>query len=267
MQELRCVTETGDGPPLVFLHGWSANGRFFSPQLALAASGRRVIVPDLPGHGHDCRPAARIAIADMAQALDHFIARRDLKDIVLVGWSMGAMVAFDYIARHGTARLSGLVVVDMSARIVNDDRWRLGIASGIDGARADAEAEIMARDWPLYAERITHNLFAPGLGEGHPLRRFAAAQIAANDGETLAYLWRSLARADHRPTLQHVGVPALVIAGAESQIYRREATEWVAKALPNAEYELIEGAGHTPQLERPERFNAAVEQFMAAQHR
>lgn len=264
MDEFRCMTEAGDGPPLLLLHGWSANGRFFSPQLALASSGRRLMVPDLPGHGRARRPAARITIADSVQALHHFLAHRDLNDVVLVGWSMGAMIAFDYIARHGTARLSGLVVVDMAARIVNDERWTLGIASGIDGARADAEAEVMACDWPHYAERVARNLFAPGLDENHPLRHFAAAEIAANDGDTLAHLWRSLAQADHRSTLARIAIPALVVAGAQSQIYRREATEWVAKRLPNAAYEPIERAGHAPQLERPERFNAALLQFMAA---
>lgn len=262
MEQFRHTIEKGDGSPILFLHGWSANSRFFEPQLELAALGRRIIAPDLPGHGHDRRPSARITIAGMADALHHFIERRDLKQAVLVGWSMGAMVAFDYIARFGAGRLAALVVVDMSARILNDGAWNLGIASGLDAARSEAEAVLMAKDWPRYSGRIVRNLFAPQIDREHPLHRFATAEIAANDGETLAHIWRSLAQADHRGTLERIAAPSLVIAGAESQIYRPEVTEWVAQRLPRAEHHVI-SAGHAPQLEQPQRFNEALAGWIA----
>lgn len=264
MEDFHHTVERGEGAPLIFLHGWSTNGRFFSPQLELGAMGRRVIVPDLPGHGHDRRASAPISIADMAEALDRFLVRRHLKDVVLVGWSMGATVAFDYIARHGAARLSALVVIDMSPRIVNDETWTLGITGGFNLTLAEAEAAVMARDWPRYAGRIVRNLFAPGLGPDHPLHRFAAAEIAANDGMTLASVWRSLAHADHRTTLEHITLRSLVIAGAESRIYRPEVTKWLAQKLPHAIHEAVPAAGHTPQLEQPARFNAVLARFLAS---
>jgi pimeloyl-[acyl-carrier protein] methyl ester esterase len=251
------------------LHGWSAHSGFFAPQMELAQLGRRVIAPDLPGHGHDRRPHTRLSIADLSNALENFLTARDLHDVTLVGWSMGATVAFDYIAKHGLRRIASLVVVDMSARIVNDEHWKLGLASGLDVRGAEIAAEAMARDWPRYARRIAPSLFAPslfapGLASDHKLLAFAHANIANNDGDTLASLWCSLAAADHRSTLTSLTRPCLVIAGEESRLYRPEVTRWLAPQISGSHHVVIPAAGHTPQLEQPAIFNATIAAFLNA---
>ncbi|MCC6946646.1 MAG: alpha/beta hydrolase [Bradyrhizobiaceae bacterium] len=263
MRTFRHVLDVGEGPPLLLLHGWSAHGGFFAPQLELAKLGRRIIVPDLPGHGQDRRPHTKLTIANLADGLDRFLAERDLCGVALVGWSMGAMVAFEYIARRGLSRLASLAVVDMSARIVNDNQWSFGLASGLDARGAEIAARAMARDWPRYARRIAPSLFAPGLPPGHDLLAFAHANIANNDGDTLADIWRSLAQADHRPTVSAITVPCLIIAGEQSQLYRPAVTKWLASHIPHSRHVVIPGAGHTPHLEQPARFNAELAAFLA----
>jgi len=262
MTGFRHVIEAGDGPPLLLLHGWSAHGGFFRPQMEFARLGFRVIVPDLPGHGLDRRPHTELQIADLSAALEHFLKERDLRDVTLVGWSMGATVAFDYIARRGTERIASLIVIDMSARVVNDAQWRLGLASGLDARGADIAADAMARDWPRYARRIAPSLFAPEVGEDHELLKFAHDNIANNDGETLASLWRSLCDADHRATLASITIPSLVIAGERSRLYRPEVTRWLVSCIPGSQHVVVPRAGHTPQLEAPAAFNAALAAFL-----
>lgn len=264
MDGFRHVAAVGEGQPILFLHGWSAHGGFFAPQLELASSDRRIIVPDLPGHGRDRRPGTALRIADLSRALNQFIISNDLSNLVLVGWSMGAMVAFDYVASHGLDRLAAFVVVDMSARIVNDQEWRLGIASGLDAEAAEGEAIAIEQDWNQYAPRIVARLFAPEVKSAHPLRQFATAEMANNDGATLASLWRSLALADHRQTLSRISIPALVIAGARSQIYRPPVTAWMAARMPRATHHVIAQAGHAPQLEQADAFNAVLAGFVAS---
>jgi len=258
----RHVTEAGDGRPLLLLHGWSAHGGFFAPQMELAKLGYRIIVPDLPGHGRDRRPHADLRIADLSEALDAFLAARELQDVTLLGWSMGATVAFDYIAKHGDHRITSLIVVDMSARIVNDTRWRLGLTSGLDARGAEMAAEAMARDWSRYARRIAPSLFAPELPPDHKLLAFAHDNIAANDGGTLASLWRSLAAADHRATLGSIAIPTLVIAGERSRLYRPDVTQWLASHIRGSRHVVIPAAGHTPQMEQPDAFNTALAAFL-----
>jgi len=262
VNEFGHVTEAGEGPPLLLLHGWSAHGGFFAPQMELAQLGRRIIVPDLPGHGRNRRPRTSLSIADLADALENFLTARDLNDVALLGWSMGATVAFDYIARRGAHRIASLVVVDMSARIVNDKHWKLGLASGLDARGAEIAADAMARDWPRYARRIAPSLFAPGLAPDHKLLAFAQASIADNDGDTLASLWHSLAQADHRPTLASIAKPCLVIAGEQSKLYRPAVTQWLASRIPGSHHVMIPAAGHTPQMEQPAAFNTAIAAFL-----
>lgn len=267
MNEIRHVTETGEGPPLLLLHGWSAHGSFFAPQMELAKLGYRVIAPDLPGHGRDRRRHTNLSIADISDALDNFLTARGLGDVTLLGWSMGATVAFEYLATHGAERIASLIVVDMSARIINDAQWRLGLATGLDARGAEIAADAMARDWPRYARRIAPSLFAPELRPDHRLLAFAYENIANNDGDTLASLWRSLAGVDHRATLASIPIPSSVIAGERSRLYRPEVTQWLASHIPGCRHVAIPAAGHTPQMEQPAAFNAAVATFLSAVYR
>lgn len=262
MQPFRHIVDVGAGRPLVFLHGWSTNADFFAAQHALAGSGLRVIAPDLPGHGRDRRAGARLAIADLSAALETWLARADLADAVLVGWSMGATVALEALARRGSAGIAGVVMVDMTPKVANAPDWRLGLRGGRSAAEMARAAARMEASWPAYAERVTAALFAPRLPHDSPLYRRAAAAIAANDGATMASLWRSLVAADHRATLVALGIPVLAIAGGESQLYAREVAAWIAASTPRGRSAIIDGAGHTPQLEAPEAFNQAIAAFV-----
>jgi pimeloyl-ACP methyl ester carboxylesterase len=256
------IIERGSGRPVVFLHGWSTNAGFFAPQAALAEAGVRVLVPDLPGHGHDRRDGAALAIADLAAPLETLLARRDLDGAVLVGWSMGATVALDHIARRGSRGIAGLVMVDMTPKVANTADWLLGLRGGRSAAEMSRAATRMEANWPAYAERVTAALFAPGLSHDTTLYRDAAAAIAANDGATMASLWRTLVAADHRATLQALDVPVLAIAGAESQLYTRDVAEWIATHARHGRTAIIAGAGHAPQLEQPEGFNATIAELV-----
>jgi pimeloyl-ACP methyl ester carboxylesterase len=256
------IVERGSGRPIVFLHGWSTNAGFFAPQAALAEAGLRVLAPDLPGHGHDRRDGAALAIADLAAPLAALLAQPELAGVVLVGWSMGATVALDHIARRGPERIAGLVMVDMTPKVANAADWQLGLRGGRSAAEMSRAATRMEANWPAYASRVTAALFAPGLAHDATLYRDAAAANAANDGVTMASLWRALVAADHRATLLALGIPVLAIAGAESQLYAREVAEWIAANAPRGRAAIIAGAGHAPQLEQPQAFNDAIAEFV-----
>jgi pimeloyl-[acyl-carrier protein] methyl ester esterase len=260
--EFAHIVERGSGRPVVFLHGWSTDATFFAPQLALAEIGMRVLVPDLPGHGHDRRVGAALAIADLAAPLETLMARPDLAGAVLVGWSMGATVALDLLARRGHQGIAGLVMVDMTPKVANSPGWRLGLRGGQGAAEMLRAASRMEASWPAYAERVTAALFAPRLAHDMPLYRDAAAAVAANDGGTMASLWRSLVTADHRATLLALDIPVLALAGGESQLYAHDVAQWIAASAARGASAVIAGAGHAPQLEQPEAFNAAIAGFV-----
>ena len=110
------VREAGAGPPVLLLHGWACHGGFFHAQLEGLAIGLHVLAPDLPGHGLTGAAGVPLSIEAAADACADLLAARGLDRVLVVGWSMGAAVAWAMLERHGKARIAGLVVVDMSPR-------------------------------------------------------------------------------------------------------------------------------------------------------
>lgn len=257
------VSETGQGRPLVFLHGWSCHGGFFAPQAAAFGPRHHVLLPDLPGHRRSPRPAAELSIPALADALHAMIAERGLRDVVLIGWSMGALVAFDYIARHGRAALAGLVIEDMTPRIVNEDNWDLGIRGGFDMGQSMATVLAMQADWPAYARGFLPRLFARAGGTDPALCAWAGAEIAQNAAAPMAALWASMADRDYRWLMPRLDLPVLVMHGADSQLYDAAVARWLADTIPGARRHAVAGAGHTPHLEQPGDYNAALAAFIA----
>jgi len=104
--------DKGAGRPVVFIHGWTLSSAIWSLQIdALASQGLRAIAYDRRGHGQSSKPDAgydyETLTADLATLLD----KLDLRDVVLVGHSMGAGEVVRYLARHGNARVSRVMLV------------------------------------------------------------------------------------------------------------------------------------------------------------
>ncbi|HEY1331467.1 MAG TPA: alpha/beta hydrolase, partial [Actinomycetota bacterium] len=96
------VRERGQGRPVLFLHGVMCSGRFFDPQLERAeAAGYRAIVPDLRGHGDSEKVLDGHTVPNYARDVHALLEARGAERPVLVGWSMGAMVAYEYLREFG----------------------------------------------------------------------------------------------------------------------------------------------------------------------
>jgi pimeloyl-[acyl-carrier protein] methyl ester esterase len=258
------VAEAGQGRPLIFLHGWSSHGGYFAPQVEAFRESHHVLVPDLPGHRRSIAPLTELSIPHLADRLHEAITARGLQHVILVGWSMGAMVAFDYIARHGSAALDGLVIEDMTAKIVNDFEWRLGIRNGFDAAQNAAVLQAMQADWAGYATGSLPRLFARTQRPDQKLYDWIGGEIVNNDGRAMAALWASLAEQDHRTLLPRLRLPVLLLHGSDSQLYDPAVAEWMEAQIPGARRICLERTGHTPHLENPAAYNAALKTFLAA---
>lgn len=257
-------TAAGSGRPIVFLHGWSTHAGFFRPQLALASDERRILLPDLPGHGRNPAAGRRLGLGDLAEALDALLAHETAGDAVIVGWSMGAAVAFEHVRRTGGRGMSGLIVVDMTARILSGPDWDLGLSGGLVPAQVERAAASMRARWPVHAGKIARRLFAAGRPTTDPLVVAAEAAIATADGAVMADLWTSLAMADHRPVLPRIAVPTLVVSGAESQLYGTRVGAALAAAVPYGRHVVLPRTGHAPHLEAPAAFDDLVLAYLAA---
>jgi pimeloyl-[acyl-carrier protein] methyl ester esterase len=253
---------TGEGPVVLAVHGWAANSVFFEDLAERLAGEFGVVVPDLRAHGATAAGSLPLGIETLADDLHELVVALDLRDVVLLGWSMGAMVAWSMIARHGTRRLAGLVIEDMTPRVLNDEGWALGISIGLDAAASQRAVSMMQADWAGYAEAFAPRLFARERRTGDPaLVADAMAELGRCDGAAMADIWNSMTAQDMRPVLSSINLPVLVAHGALSEVYGPETSRYLVDTLPDARDAEFPRSGHAPHLEQPEEFAQAVTEF------
>lgn len=254
--------EAGAGAPIVLVHGWAANGAFFGDLATELAKSHRVYSLTLRGHPGSDTGSAPLTIETLADDIAYFFEALDLTNAYVLGWSMGAMALWS-VAPRLSARLRGIIIEDMSPRLINDDGWEHGISSGygttdIAGTVAEIEA-----DWATSASRFAPRMFAASMRDTCPeLGAWAEGQMAKADSRAMASFWASMATQDFRAALTRITTPMLVIRGADSQVYDDGATAFIAHTAPNAKGVAIPGAGHVPHLEAPDDFLKLIEAFV-----
>jgi pimeloyl-ACP methyl ester carboxylesterase len=233
------ITEAGHGRPLLFLHGGHPSGRL-DPQARLVealADNFRFIAPTHPGFGITAAPPQLTTVDDLAYLYLDLLDALDLRDVVLVGASLGGWIAAE-MAVKTTERISQLVLID-SVGIKVGDREARDIAD-IYAITDRQLAEIAYAD-PQKMARDTKSLPEQEL-----------TLIARSRESTGRYAWSPYM---HNPKLKarlhRIGIPALVLWGEADRIVAPEYGRSFAAALPNARFAVIESAGHFPHLEQP----------------
>ena len=254
--------DIGSGPVLLLVHGWAASGIFFEDIAARLADEFRVIIPDLRGHGDTPAGPGRATITDLADDMDELIATLGIAPIIALGWSMGATVLWSMIERHGHDRLAGMVIEDMSPRILNDASWTLGMSSGMDVEASVRATAAMRADWPAYAAAFAPRIFARDRAAREPqIVAEALTLLVARNANSMADLWASMAQQDLRATLPGMAIPALIAFGERSDAYGPETSRYLVETLPAATAHGFAHSGHAPHLEQPEEFVDAVRNF------
>jgi pimeloyl-ACP methyl ester carboxylesterase len=122
--------ERGQGPVLLFVHGWSQSTRCFEKQLADLSDRYRVMAVDMRGHGESPKPSHGYRVARLAQDLHEFLVQHDLREVALAGHSMGASIIWSYVEQFGAERLAKLIFIDQAPLVTNGmgpwlaKRWR-----------------------------------------------------------------------------------------------------------------------------------------------
>jgi pimeloyl-ACP methyl ester carboxylesterase len=252
--------DEGEGTPLVLLHGLMAHGGFFREQEALAQH-FRVINVDLRGHGASAAasdaPGRHPTVEQIARDISELAAALDLQGAIGVGWSMGATILWHVLTGPAAGRFAGAVVIDMTARVLNDDQWALGLSAEACEARTAAIRD----DFESFAVEAGQGIFAPIENGSSALADWASFEFARNHPETIAALWASLVRQDVRALLKRIEHPTLVVHGAQSRLYGEDTADHLVAALPDARAVRFDGSGHAPHLEQPELFNRTLTDF------
>lgn len=247
----------GEGPPLLLLHGLNAHGGFFAPQVEALGDRFRIIRPDFRGHGAtpptQAPDIARLG-ADVAELMGHL----GLSGVIGVGWSLGATVLWEMMAGPVASAFAGLVVIDMSPRVLAAPDWTLGL---IDPAMREPPPHETALE---RGRRIAEMII--GLeteGRAALIDRWGP-ELAVADPASVMALGASLYAQDCRAVLPSIRVPTLVAHGGASRFYPTETAHFIARSVQRGRVETFARSGHAPHLEEPDRFNTLFSAFAAS---
>jgi pimeloyl-ACP methyl ester carboxylesterase len=242
---------------LLLLHGWSVSGESFDGQRALAPAGYRVIVPDHAGHGLSRRRQGS-SIAALARDVAALVGHLGLADVVVAGWSMGAMVAWALLRDHPRLALAAVGSIDMTPRLVTDPSWPHGLHGHYDMAHAMQMAARIRADWPRLAPSVASGLWAAGRRPEPAAAQRIAHMARQCDAAALAGLWEDMARQDFRDTLRAARLPLFHLYGEASRLYAPSVGVATLALHPAAGFSVVAGAGHSPHMEQAQAFNAAL---------
>lgn len=246
--------DTGQGVPVVLLHGFPLSSRIWSPIRQAIARHARLITPDLRGHGLSEKPDGRYSMASLAHDMATLVDRLGLEKLVLGGHSMGGYITFQ-LAQHFPERLRGLILVDTRAEADTDE----GRAR-----RLKAIAQIRTEGAAAFLEAFLPGLIGPSSKASNPqlLDELKAMAALVPDHVLVGCLQGMLERPDSRPLLPALHLPVLVLVGEEDQLTPPSEAQAMAEALPLADLVVIPQAGHTPSLEAPQAVAQAILHFI-----
>lgn len=244
----------GSGLPLVLLHPYPLNSRFWSNQLSALSKKRHVIAPHFRGYGATrVEQQDEFTIARFATDVRNTLATAQVPKAVFAGCSMGGYVLFE-LWRQEPELVAGMVLIDTKAG-QDDDDLRIKRRELIEKVRAVGTADLPDAIITLLSE-VTRET-KPGVVRD--VRAWAEEPSCVTIIKTLEML---LSRPDSQPTLATIDVPTLILVGENDPITSPEVAAQMCDSIKDARMEIIPGAGHLAPLENPAAVNAALANFL-----
>ena len=248
--------QAGTGPDLVLLHGLAGNARTWEKQFDSLADCYRVTAWDAPGYG--LSDLVEIDAEVYADILNEFIKSMGMDKIILLGHSMGGIIAGNFSGRY-PQHVRGLI---LSCTLLGRKQSK---GQSLD-PKYVARLKQLDDLSPIEYGRIrAKTMTAPGC-DPVILEHFAGI-AAETRREGLAAAIRVVSEADNEITFANLNMPVLVIAGALDQTVTRESTEDMIAAIPDTVPELtvnnLPGVAHAPYMEDSETYNTVIQEFFS----
>ena len=243
--------EAGEGePPVLLVHGWCCDHHYLVPQFEhFVGRGHRVVAVDLRGHGSSDKPHQVYAMQVFADDLAWMCQRLELAKPVVVGHSMGGIVAFDLAARY--PELPSAVVM-LDAAVVLPSAARAAIPSLLEKLRGPDFRAVLR-------EYASNSLFIP-TDDNRRKERILQSMSSAPQ-HVVVSAFEGLRDYDPTEAAGKLSVPGVYIAADELQ--PRSDMERFHEMFPEILYGKTVGSGHFCQLEVSEQVNAMIDRFLA----
>jgi 3-oxoadipate enol-lactonase len=247
--------DVGSGVPVLFLHGFPHNRGLWAPQLGALAVPARTVGMDLRGFGESTASAfdGVDGYADDAAAL---LDALGIDRVVLAGLSMGGYAALAFWRRH-RARVRALVLCDTRATADSSD-GRAARTAMQELAREKGSTAVANQMITGMVGRTTRQKNPELVDEMHRMMSLAPVEAIVGALDALMH------RPDSTPTLTTIDVPTLIVVGNEDVLTPVKDARAMHIAITGSRLEVIAGAGHVSNLERPATFNHVLSEFLVS---
>ena len=273
-------THGGHGSPVLFIHGLGSSGYMeWRHNLEPTAARHRVFAPDMPGYGRSDKPRVRYTIPYFARFVERYMDDRGLRSAQLVGASLGGRVALEVaLERPRLVRRLALVnTLGLGRPQVRMPQMAYGL---VTLPRIGEAAMNIFRDaLRLAPPRVIRRVAGRYAGMSADLERTMdddylrdLREMHADDGFNAAYLStvrslinpRALLGGQHDVTqrLNELKIPVQLIWGANDPLFPLAHASRAHSMIERSRLAVIDGAGHSPQAERPEEFNRVLHEFL-----
>ncbi len=271
----------GHGSPVVFIHGLGSSGymewRF---TLAPTAARHRIFAPDLPGYGRTEKPRVRYTIGYFARFVERYMEERGLRSAAIVGTSLGGRIALE-LALERPQLVRRLVLVNalglgrpkpqmaqMAYGLVTVPAVGEAVMRFTRGALRWASPRTIRKVAGRFAgtttdlEKMMDDTYLEDLRELYETDEFHNAYLSTV--RSLIHP-RALLGGEHDVSarLGELKIPVQLIWGADDPLFPVQHATRAHAMIPGSKLTVIEGAGHTPQAERPEEFNRVLAAFLS----
>lgn len=248
---------TGEGPVLLFLHGWSVDRRIWRQQMKFFSKKYKVILVDLPGHGQSTWQ--NICLDQMALDLIELLRRLAIRRVHVIGSSLGGLVGLKMYQMYASA-IESLVMVGSLPKFAKGEDFPYGLGSE-QFRKLEQQVDV---DYPAILNIFFRSLFTQEERMSRRfkwIQRFRRENNYANQPALATYL-DMLATEDLREILRSIHIPMLFLNGDGDSICPAEAKEYIQTLSPQVQYSLMKGKGHFPFLIDPNLFNKELEVFL-----
>ncbi|MGY0573626.1 alpha/beta fold hydrolase [Bradyrhizobium sp. RDM12] len=255
------VQDWGSGSPVLLLSAWTFNaGSWGSQIVALNEKGFRCIAPDRRGHGRSEMPSSGYDLDTLTDDIAAVIEARDLRDVTLVGFSMGTAEAVNYLGRYGSDRIARLVLVAPTTPFLvkTEDN-----PDAVPKAMIEADNAAVARDFAKWIAANEAPFFTPDTPE---ITRTWIREMMLSVPLPVALACRkTTAFADLRAAAARIDRPTLILHGDKDASAPLPLTgAKTAKLIKGSKLIVYEGGPHPLPLTHSERLMSDMLAFMSA---
>ncbi|MFG6687042.1 alpha/beta fold hydrolase [Mariniflexile sp. HNIBRBA6329] len=256
----------GTGQPVILIHGWPLSHKSWEQQIwAVVQAGYRCIAYDRRGFGSSSEPWDGYDYSTLAADLHEIITQLELKDVVLVGFSMGGGEVVRYCTDFGTENISKIALISSIIPLVAQ---KVDNPDGVPQSKLDTILHALETDRVGFLKDFHKKFY--NFVDG-PLENIVSKAQLDYDWSIAAHASpratiqaaRAWAETDFRPELAHVTVPCLIVHGDEDQIVPiATAGDQAAKGIENSEYHIIKGGPHGLNITHKHKLNKLLIDFL-----